>query len=78
MNKQAQTVQKIMKMSLKQNQEFIQKQIESSRQKRLQEQQQLKIFQKPHFGPEDTPEKVNQMLLESTNKKNATYRSLRD
>ena len=65
-------------MTLKQNQEFIQKQIQLSREKRTKEQQQQKVFQKPHFGPEDTPEKVNLMLLESTEKKKATYRSLRD
>jgi len=48
------------------------------REKRHQEKQQSKIFQKPHFGPEDTPEKVIQMLQDSNSRKNATFRSLRD
>ena len=44
----------------------------------MQEIHEYKVFAKPHFGPEDSPEKVIKMQENSSLKKQTILRSLRE
>jgi len=46
--------------------------------KRDQEKIEYKTFKKPHFGPEDSPEKVIKMMDQKEKNKERVFKSLRD
>jgi len=64
--------------TLKQNQDFIQMQMDWSRAKRAEDRTHNKQYYKPHFGPEETQEVIQKMRDDDRNKTEWQYTSLKN